>query len=636
MWVTRLHNVIFSTIAPVLLLISSINASQPVADAATVNNAQPATQSQAAVAPVQNPAPANVEGAATPASASTSTPTVNQAPTPTVEQAGAADTAAPKTDTQPTAAPVATPATTQVAPVASPADSTATGSVQGQAVQQPASVEKPIEKPAVIPSEPAPEVVKTPQEEALGDDASIIGIDTVELQDAQGNWLFKRLWWERAEDKYEKIRKQVASIMESRGQFFDKRNNAEKNIFDKVYQEIGFERGELDELINRLIDRMNKLREREGTLDEREREFYAQLQAEKKSLDTIKTNVNAINVLENSIDEVVAKLMETINRVREYEQEAWQNFKDIARVLDDRKAKEMFYKIDAIWRNVTSLKDYIQTRLSAHFDQLLAKAQEETDRVAKSIQELKEKGLDLQKQEEAILQYDREKETARIRAIEDERRRAQEEKEEAEKEEEGFFTSYVWNPIKSIITWPYYAIFGQSEEDEDEETTSKLVETEKTEPVIQEKKVDQQKPLVSEKQSSLETESEAESQEEKGFIENYILDPLKYMWDMIVYLVTWPYYAIVGSSQEEISEDTDLAPKAEQPKVELKTEVLPQEQTSPSGSEITQPVQSIEQVIPVQQTEAQTQENTQIGSQPVSPITNETVPASVAAQPISQ
>ena len=83
-------------------------------------------------------------------------------------------------------------------------------------------------------------------------------------------------------------------------------------------------------------------------------------------MEALKANVNTINALENSIDDVLAKLMETINRVREYEQEAWQNFKDIARLLDDRKAKEMFYKIDATWRNVTSLKEYIQTRTLYH------------------------------------------------------------------------------------------------------------------------------------------------------------------------------------------------------------------------------------------------------------------------------
>src|SRR5438105_2755246 len=42
------------------------------------------------------------------------------------------------------------------------------------------------------------------------------GIDTVSLEDPQGNWLFKKIWWERAETLYGKIREAVTSIWESR------------------------------------------------------------------------------------------------------------------------------------------------------------------------------------------------------------------------------------------------------------------------------------------------------------------------------------------------------------------------------------------------------------------------------------
>lgn len=435
------------------------------------------------------------------------------------------------------------------------------------------------EKIAAIPRAPSPVADKTPQEESLGQEGNIIGIDTIELQEAQGNWLFKRLWWERAEEKYEKIRKQVASIMESRGQFFEKRNAAEKNIFDNVYQQIGFERGELEELINRLMERMNKLREREGVLDEKEREFYAQLQTEKKALDTLKANVTSITVLENSIDDVLAKLMETINRVREYEQESWQNFKDIARVLDDRKAKEMFYKIDAIWRNVTSLKEYIQTRLSAHFDQLLTKAKEETDRISKNVQDLKDKGLDLQKQEEAILQYDRDKEAARIRALEQE----QEESSQDEEQEEGFFTSYIWNPIKAVVTWPYYAIFGGGQEDEqqqEEQVNAEPMPAKQGAAVAQQSAQPSDVSNATEKSGSPESQPADTVETQEGFFTTYVLNPLKSVWHLFVSIITWPYYALVGNSHEN---DQD---EVEQPQQAAVTEPSHAAKSSPSsGSE---------------------------------------------------
>lgn len=617
MWATRLQYVVFFMVAFEIGAVLPLHAAQPAntqtAPAISAVPAQiPANQ------PTQAGQPTTIPVVTTP---SVAQPSMQNRQTPVASPASTAPTTAPAPQQTASQAAVAQPQPTAsasaVAETAQPITPPSEVKVEGSAANQAAQAEMPQvplaaasevtglpipaeEKAAPIPSAPALEPVKTPQEEALGEEANIIGIDTVELQDAQGNWLFKRLWWERAEDKYEKIRKQVASIMESRGQFFEKRTDAEKDIFDKLYQEIGFERGELDELINRLIDRMNRLREREGTLDEKEREFYAQLQAEKKSLDVIKANVNTIYALEGSIDEVVSRLMETINKVRQYEQDAWQNFKDIARVLDDRKAKEMFYKIDAIWRNVTSLKEYIETRLSSHFDQLLAKSTQETNRVAQSLAELKEKGLDLQKQEEAILQYERDKEAARIKAIETARRQAEEAAKEEEKAEEGFFTSYIWNPIKAVITWPYYAIFGESEEEDSEENeTTPARKTQESSA----KSGKESAPVAEQKKQSLpesqnSQEQEAETEEDKGFLENYILDPLKYIWDKVIYLVTWPYYALVGTTEEEagaavVKPTTAVQQSQESSKVQ---EVQPaQAETNPAQQIAKEPVVPAEQ-----------------------------------------
>src|SRR5579872_3599284 len=77
-----------------------------------------------------------------------------------------------------------------------------------------------IEIPAI--PEPVIEDVTAKAEEMVP--SSPIGIDTVSLEEPQGNWLFKRIWWERAEERYEKIRNLVTAIWESRTQFFNKRN----------------------------------------------------------------------------------------------------------------------------------------------------------------------------------------------------------------------------------------------------------------------------------------------------------------------------------------------------------------------------------------------------------------------------
>ena len=66
---------------------------------------------------------------------------------------------------------------------------------------------------ATLPTEPQSIEIPAVPEPTIEDASTIIeeapsqrslGIDTVSLEDPQGNWLFKRIWWERAEDAMKK------------------------------------------------------------------------------------------------------------------------------------------------------------------------------------------------------------------------------------------------------------------------------------------------------------------------------------------------------------------------------------------------------------------------------------------------
>ena len=59
------------------------------------------------------------------------------------------------------------------------------------------------------------------------------------------------------------------------------------------------------------------------------------------------------------IDATLKKLMEQIDRARKYEREAWNNFKDIAHVLSDKKARELFYQMDTAHNNLKDIQEYV-------------------------------------------------------------------------------------------------------------------------------------------------------------------------------------------------------------------------------------------------------------------------------------
>lgn len=301
-------------------------------------------------------------------------------------------------------------------------------------------------KPPLIEMMPEKSIDKSAE---LAEEIEETGIDTIDIDEPQGNWLFKRMWWEHAEERYERIRDLVQKIWESRMSFFIKRNELDKMILDPFYISIGLGQGELQEILSELVDRIEKERQEEGVLSQSERSLLNQLQAEKQTLEQTKRDVELINQLNQEVDQALNRLMEQINKVRAYEQESWEYFKDIARVLNDKKARELFFKIDTALQNVKSVDAYLQQDFSQHFNQLLQKINVQVNKVVDTMQKLKEKGIDFKKQVN----------------VTEEELPSQEEMEEEEEEEAKSWGKRVWDNIVAVIRWPYDKLFGSQAAD---------------------------------------------------------------------------------------------------------------------------------------------------------------------------
>ncbi len=367
-------------------------------------------------------------------------------PTETAVSPAAPDTPQPVAQQPVASMPEATPVVTPPAPEKAP-----TPPVE----EQPASQEQPQE---------VKEIPQQPQQPPLGPD-EIQGIDTVDIsqEEAQGNWLYKRVWWERAEAKYEKIRATVNKIFEMRTGFFAKRTELDKNILDPFYIKIGLSQGELQEILAELIAKTSK--ETKDSKIEAKADLLEQAEDEKSELEQLQKEVQQVVKQDGEVEEAILMLVEQLNKIRRLEQQAWQNFKNIARVLDDRKARELFYKVDNAWRNIQEMQAYIEKTFSTSFDTLIERIKEKIKKIDSTILALKEKGIDLKKR--VLTQEENE-----------------EEEEEAPK---GFFTRYVTDPMKnffnavwSVIRWPYDKIMGKKEvveEDEEEEVQEPQEET---------------------------------------------------------------------------------------------------------------------------------------------------------------
>lgn len=318
-------------------------------------------------------------------------------------------------------------------------------------------------------------------------------IDTIDIG-AEGNWLLKRKWYEKAQDIYERISNVLDQILSLRMPFFVKRSELDKLVFDPFYLEIGLDRGELEEAVNSLITKMNQERELQGALDKHELEILDQLQKEKTTLEQLQKDIDEVVQADHDVDDALAELMKQIDKCRAWQQEAWSNFKDIAKELSDKKAEELCYAMEAQEANVIAILGWIKGEFTTHFEDRIKKAQDQTVRIKEAVVQLKAKGIDLKSQ---VQRVDERSEKERLEAATE--KAAEEALEQAEAEAQarrGFFGGVVatiksaivsvWNFIvycvKSVYHWITEVLgFTASESDEEsesaEEESSTLVET---------------------------------------------------------------------------------------------------------------------------------------------------------------
>ncbi len=339
----------------------------------------------------------------------------------------------------PTTPPTETPAeeTPSVETTAAP-EGTDLPSLPPSPVAQPdLPADQPTEQPAVEP---------TTTEETTVDEKTF-GINTVNMDDPQGNWLFKRIWYEKAQSKYEKIKAAVDAILEARAPFFAKRSEIDRTVLDPFYITVGFGQGEMQAIVEGLIANLEKEREQEGELDEQERELLQKLQEEKTTLEQLKKDIEVVGTIDESIDTSLKTLMNEVNKARSYERQAWNNLKMIGEELSDQKAREKFYVIDTLWRNVQNITTYIQGPFSQYFEQLGSSAQSNVERIKATLEALKTKGIDF-KTEAARLE---EKDAAEKEKVEE-----PEEEEETVPVKKGWMQStidMVWRPIQAVSSF---------------------------------------------------------------------------------------------------------------------------------------------------------------------------------------
>ncbi len=257
-----------------------------------------------------------------------------------------------------------------------------------------------IASPVIAKAQPEkPSVVIEPGELST---VSQEGLDTLHI-DSSGNWLEKRVWYEKAERSFEETRKVVEKAADIRMKFVHEVSVIGKHI-DDFYEKVSFEKGQVDELLQAVLGSLTTEEKiRGGDLSSDERDIKLKIHENQQELQSIETNMKLIISLDEQVEKTMIKAFHEIDACRALENKAWNNFKEIGMELDDKKARTLYYEMENFYKNIQKKIDYLQNNLYEYLvQQLNSKITQTTSQIQSTVQSLKSKNMNL----ETLLQKD--------------------------------------------------------------------------------------------------------------------------------------------------------------------------------------------------------------------------------------
>lgn len=222
----------------------------------------------------------------------------------------------------------------------------------------------------------------------------LVGFDTIDLAEPSGNWLLKRMIWEKAQSKYEQIKGAFDQVLESRMPFFKRRAEIDRQTLDPLYISVGLDQQEIAGILEE-FNILLSVDQDKHPLGEREQKMRMAAIEEKKVLEQLQKDVADLDKYSKALDSFLDKLIEQVNLGRAAEKQAWQAYKNIGSELNDKKARELWLGMETPLKRITDIQGYINGVFKQEFDKVCSTIGEHATRIKDAMQSLKEKGFDL-------------------------------------------------------------------------------------------------------------------------------------------------------------------------------------------------------------------------------------------------
>ena len=208
--------------------------------------------------------------------------------------------------------------------------------------------------------------------------------------DDSGNWVLKRVWWEKSERAFDKILKLNLQISNLQTDYFSARNQIDKQL-DADKRSLALTLTEIDQLVNYLLKNI----EQEGVAALDKNNFAQIILLNKDKIILLKEYIAQLAKLDSDMDDVIINVITQVQKCNDYEVQSWQIFKQIGRMLNDLNAKEEYYKIVNYRKNIKSINNYLKIDLKESFDKMATYSINKIENIKQIVTQLHQAGIDM-------------------------------------------------------------------------------------------------------------------------------------------------------------------------------------------------------------------------------------------------
>lgn len=298
----------------------------------------------------------------------------------------------------------------------------------------------------------AEEAVDKLEEEVVPEEDDQSNLDTIDIEEG-GNWLLKRKALEEVVDTIESINRLFTKIFEISTTYKIERNKLYSE-YDAFIVTLGFDFSDIAEVMDKLVDDLENERKEQGDLTGDERMLMEDVAEKKKELAQLKEDIKTLYTSNDEIDKAITILDDQIKLANSYQNQAWQKFQEIKKILSDERSDELLYQTEGLYKNMQEIQKYFTTDFQSYFNDEAQSIRNQMNKIKETIQSLQKKGIDLRQEFQKIEEQEKEQERELTHAQEDEILK------KAIDEEKTKIQSSWWQSIKNVFTAPFRYVFS--------------------------------------------------------------------------------------------------------------------------------------------------------------------------------